>query len=206
MLRGLTQLIALAIFVGSLFLFAPILKVFLSLTTSQLWHLNYAIVPSESTQINSLEQSRFLRIPKDNFWLAIPKLGVISIVDEAVNFNLPESQKKSISQGKLIHSLDSVLPGEWGTTIISSHLLSQTNWPTFNPEYFFANRLKLGDEIIVGYGGNQYKYEIDTINTIESIPDLSPDDSSKNLIFLSSSPFINGPRIQINAEIKQAES
>lgn len=140
--------------------------------------------------------------PNETFWLAIPRLAAISPVDQDVNLTNAQETQYLISKGRLLHSQVSSLPGQPGTTVIVSHYIYQTNWTWINNRYFFANLLVPGDELLIGFGNKVFSYQITEAKTIESLPDILTNYESSNLVLLTSSPFIAGPKTQIDATLK----
>jgi hypothetical protein len=145
---------------------------------------------------------RKLEIPKSEFWISVPEIGAVSKIERNIDIQNDRSYSSQLTAGYVIHSKSSDLPGQLGTMLLVTHPTNREAMPWVNPRYYFLDRLQKGDQIIIGYKNKVYNYEITSTKVIESYPDLSDDNSSSNLILLSSSPFSAGIKLQISAKLR----
>ncbi|MDO8524604.1 MAG: sortase [bacterium] len=105
-------------------------------------------------------------------YISIAKIGVKS----PVSFTTSNSQKVFSGLLKLgvLHYTGSTMPGEIGTAIILGHS-APPNWPKINYDSVFnnLNALKPGDEILINYQGNEYKYLVNKTFWVQKGEDLT---------------------------------
>jgi hypothetical protein len=201
-MRLITNLLILALLVVAITFGFPLVRAYTNLFTASIFDINYQVSSSNSPNYYPNSHTRLLTPPNSEFWLAIPALGVISVVSDPIDIENTPQHTMVLSGNSLVHLAGTANPNQLGTTTLLAHSLSSLNWPKYNPPYFFSKRLKMGDAIVVGYKKERYTYTVKSVSTIESYPDLSPDYSSKNLLLIASQPFISGAKIAVSAELR----
>lgn len=103
------------------------------------------------------------------FGIVIPKIFANVAVTENVN---PENEKAYQdvlrNAGGVAHAAGSVLPGEPGTIYIFGHSTdSGLNVERFNAVFYLLRKLEPGDEIIVYYQNQPYRYFVSEKKTVD---------------------------------------
>jgi len=136
-------------------------------------------------------------------FISIAKIGVKA----PVFFTESNSQKVFASLLKLgvLHYPASALPGDVGTAIILGHS-APPNWPKVNYDSVFnnLNSLKQGDEVLLNFNGQNFKYLINKTFWVKKGEDLSPYLTfNKSMLLLVSCwpPGHNSQRIVVEAEL-----
>lgn len=178
------------------------------------WFFNYKTIGENLGNLSINTGSAFLvvatttkpvvvDITKPNY-ISIVKIGVRA----PVSFTRSNSQKIFASLLKLgvLHYPSSALPGEMGTAIILGHS-APPNWPKTNYDSVFNNLkdLKQGDEILVSFNGQNFKYLIKKTFWVKKGGDLTPYLTfNKSMLLLVSCwpPGKNLQRIVVEAELE----
>ncbi len=185
-------------------IFFPYFKTSVELSLARKGGVIY-VLPSTNPEDSNLPETtrtKEIQLPKTDFWLAIPRLGIAVSVEKNVDF---EDKSRKVAQNKLIHSLASSLPGAPGTVVLSAHELFHANWPGTNPYFYFLKNLESGDELTIGFESSRFTYKVSSINTVESYPDIPTGTEDQKLVLLAGAPFLAGPRIQVNADLATKE-
>ncbi len=201
-MRPITYLIILALLVVTVSFGFPLAKTYTDLFTASMFSINYRVSAYNSPIYYPDSHTRLLDAPNSDFWVAIPSLGVISPVSHPVDIDDLTQQQSLLSRDNIIHVSGSANPNQLGTIVLLAHSHQNINWPKYNSEYYFSSRLKPGKEIVIGYMGARYVYDITSVSKVESHPDLAIDYSSKNLLLLTSQPFISGAKLEVRAQLK----
>lgn len=156
------------------------------------------------TDVPVIIKTKTIDTTKPNYIL-VPSIGVKA----PISFTTSNSQKVFASVLKLgvLHYPASALPGEIGTAIILGHS-APPNWPKINYDSVFNNLkdLKPGDEILISYQGNDYKYLVNKTFWVNKGEDLTPELTfNRSMVLLVSCwpPGKNLKRIVVEAELKQ---
>lgn len=97
-------------------------------------------------------------IPQE-FQITIPKINVVSKVITNVDpSNSQEYEAVLLSEG-VAHAKGSYLPGEKGPVVLFAHSTdSLVNVLQFNAQFFAVKELEEGDEIVINYNNQTYRY------------------------------------------------
>jgi LPXTG-site transpeptidase (sortase) family protein len=157
---------------------------------------------SQAISEELLEQKVFINKPNS---VLIPKIK-IEVPLVFVDSTLPKDFINPLRRG-VVH-YPSALPGERGRIIILGHS-APPGWPRINYDWAFSglNKLENGDEVLIFFNNNQYKYivrEKTFLNSGQEIPSFSSDNSESELLLISCwPPGINHKRIVVRAELQK---
>jgi len=135
--------------------------------------------------------------------VSIPKIK-IEVPLVFVDSTRPKDFIGPLSKG--VAHYPSALPGEQGRIIILGHS-APPGWPRINYDWAFSelNKLENGDEVLIFFNNNQYKYivrEKTFLNSSQEIPSFSLDNSKSELLLISCwPPGIDNKRIVVRAEL-----
>jgi len=120
------------------------------------------------------------------FGIVIPKIFANVAVTKNVN---PENevayQQVLREAGGVAHAAGSVLPGESGTVYIFGHSTdSGLNVERFNAVFYLLRKLEPGDEIIVYYNNQPYRYIVSEKKTVDptDISDITNVENEERLV------------------------
>ncbi len=137
-------------------------------------------------------------------YISVPTIGV----NAPISFTESTSQKvfASLLNVGVLHYPESALPGDIGTTIILGHS-APPNWPKIRYDSVFnkLKDLKVGNEIIIDFQGEKYKYLVKNTYFLKAGEDLTPLLTfNKSMVLLVSCwpPGHNLQRIVVEAELK----
>jgi sortase A len=122
-------------------------------------------IATSSAEIETVLADPVLRgavlIPDNfEFSLLIPKIGVNSRVFANIDSGNQEEYLPILEQG-VAHARGSSLPSQPGPVFIFAHSTdSFWNIRNYNAVFFLLNKLQAGEEVIVFYDNNKYKYEV----------------------------------------------
>lgn len=105
-------------------------------------------------------------ILKDNFYIEIPKINVLSKVIEDVDSINESVYIKELEKG-VAQAKGTSLPDEKGSMFLFAHS-SDAPWriTKYNTAFFRLPELKEGDDIKIGYKGKIYKYKVTDAKTV----------------------------------------
>ena len=136
-------------------------------------------------------------------YISIAKIRVAA----PISFTQSRAQKdfNSLLNIGVLHYPDSVFPGEVGTTIVLGHS-APPNWPKIRYDSVFNNLkdLKEGDEILIDFHGENYKYLVKRTFFVKAGEDLSPALTfNRSMVLLVSCwpPGKNFQRIVVEGEL-----
>ncbi len=95
-----------------------------------------------------------------DFSIYIPKINLSSKIIANVDPNSPEAYKVELQNG-VAHAKGSYLPGEGGSVFLFAHSTDTiANILRYSAKFFAVKDLGVGDEILIEFNHNQYKYVI----------------------------------------------
>ncbi len=159
--------------------------------------------PIQSNQVSAQQKPKAVLTGNETAQLSVPAIGV----QAPIMFTVSRSQNvyNNLLKAGVLHFPDSVLPGEIGTAIILGHS-APPNWPRINYDRVFnnLNLLKQGDEILISFQGQDYRYLVSRTFFVKKAENLSPHLTfDKNMLLLVSCwpPGHNLQRIVVEAEM-----
>lgn len=165
-------------------------------------------LPNQASSITTSTSVQVQVMPKV---IDTTKPSYITISDIGIKAPISFTQSKSqqvfnsLLNVGVLHYPASALPGEIGTAIILGHS-APPNWPKIRYDSVFNDlqKLKLGNEILIDFNGENYKYLVKKIFFVKAGEDLSPAltfDRSMLLLVSCWPPGKSLQRIVVEAEL-----
>lgn len=135
--------------------------------------------------------------------IEIPSLQVVAPISFVDSTN-PQDFKQPLKEGVALYP--GAEPGDKGSAIILGHS-APPGWPKINYDWVFSNisTLKLGDEILVYYGGKKYVFHTTgslLLRSGQDIPSFALASQTPTVLLVSCwPPGINNKRIVVQAEL-----
>lgn len=123
-------------------------------------------------------------IKRSDYYIEIPKIGVLSKIIEGVDPFNEAIYRKELEKG-VAQAKDSFFPNESGTTFLFAHS-SDLPWrmTRYNVAFFRLTELKKGDVIEIGRKGKSYKYKVSDTKTVSPSDINYLNDMSKKRLIL----------------------
>lgn len=164
-----------------------------------------ANLPSQASSSSQAQVKPKLIDATKPSYISISSIGVSA----PISFTQSRSQKvfANLLNVGVLHYPDSALPGEMGTTIILGHS-APPNWPKIRYDSVFNNlkNLNPGNEILIDFQGEKYKYLVKNTFFVKAGENLSPYLTfNKSMLLLVSCwpPGHNLQRIVVEAELSK---